>query len=388
MTEAGDNGPRISVVMATYNGAAHIREQLDSLAAQTCLPAELVVTDDGSTDATLDIVADFARTAPFPVQVHRNAQRLGYKGNFMHAVSLSSGDLISFCDQDDFWKSNNLERVRQAFMNDPDVMMVFHNAHLVNERRMPISPFYATSPVPPVSRPLTLQPWCFSYGFMQTFRADLKPSAALWGRMGDHYNPGKEMGHDLFFFLVASGVGTIVYLDDELTEYRLHGGNTVGSGKRTRPTFVDRWRYRLEDRADTYRYLARMTVQDSNMFADLARTPSWSETMRNRARVAAEAWRGLEPLYALRAEICSGSSLPRRIAAFVRLVREGGYSERSFWTFGNRAMYKDLVLGVLLAPLVRRFGRESSRTDRACRRGHAHHGVPMSQAASVQAVAA
>ncbi|MCE2566123.1 glycosyltransferase [Komagataeibacter sp. FNDCF1] len=372
MSEEGNrtDGPGISVVMATYNGATHIREQLDSLAAQTCLPVELIITDDGSTDATLDIAADFARTAPFPVRIHRNPVRLGYKGNFMHAVSLASGDLISFCDQDDFWKPDNLAKVRDAFANDPDVMMVFHNARLVDERRRPISTFYATPPTPAVSRPLTLQPWSFSYGFMQTFRAVLRPASVYWPRMRDHYNPGKEMGHDLYFFLVASGVGSIVYLDDELAEYRIHGGNTVGSGKRTKPTFIDRWRYRLEDRADTYRYLARMTVQDSALFADLARDPALPEALRTRARAAAAAWSSLEPLYSARAEVCS-ASLPRRIAAFVRLVRAGGYSERSFWTFGGRAMKKDAVLGVLLAPLVRRFGHESSRTDRACHRGNA-----------------
>ncbi|ATU74220.1 glycosyl transferase [Komagataeibacter rhaeticus] len=381
MSEAGKGGSGISVVMATYNGAAHIREQLDSLAAQTCLPAELIITDDGSTDATLDIAADFARNAPFPVRIYRNPERLGYKGNFMRAVGLASGDLISFCDQDDFWKPDNLAKVRRAFADDSDVMMVFHNARLVDARRNDISTFYATAPMPAIARPLTLQPWSFSYGFMQTFRSVLKPAAALWPRMRDHYNPGKEMGHDLYFFLVASGLGSIAYLDEELAEYRIHGGNTVGSGKRTSPTFIDRWRYRLEDRADTYRYLARMTVQDSNLFADLAQDAALPEELRTRARAAAAAWRSLEPLYSARAEVCS-ASLPRRIAAFARLVRAGGYSERSFWTFGPRAMKKDAVLGVLLAPVVRRFGRESSRTDRACHRGSA------STMASPQAVAA
>ena len=383
MTEAGKSsgGLGISVVMATYNGAAHIREQLDSLAGQTCLPIELIITDDGSTDTTLDIAADFARTAPFPVQIHRNPERLGYKGNFMRAVGLAAGDLISFCDQDDFWKPDNLAKVQRAFVDDPDVMMVFHNARLVDGQRNPISTFYATPPMPPVSRPLTLQPWSFSYGFMQTFRAVLKPAAVQWPRMRDHYNPGKEMGHDLYFFLVASGVGTIVYLDDELAEYRIHGGNTVGSGKRTKPTLIDRWRYRLEDRADTYRYLARMTVQDSTLFADLAQDPALPDNLRARARVASAAWGALEPLYSARADVCS-ASLPRRMAAFIQLVRAGGYSERSFWTFGGRAMKKDAVLGVLLAPLVRRFGHESSRTDRACHRGHA------SIATSAQAAAA
>jgi GT2 family glycosyltransferase len=77
--------------MATYNGERHIKEQLDSLARQSLLPLELVVTDDGSTDATLAIVADFAQTAPFPVRVHRNVGRLGYVKNTPPRSVLLSG---------------------------------------------------------------------------------------------------------------------------------------------------------------------------------------------------------------------------------------------------------------------------------------------------------
>ena len=76
--------------MATYNGERHIKEQVDSLARQSHLPLELVVTDEGSTDATLAIVADFAQTAPFPVRVHRNVGRLGYVKNCLHASALCS----------------------------------------------------------------------------------------------------------------------------------------------------------------------------------------------------------------------------------------------------------------------------------------------------------
>ena len=55
--------------MATYNGRQHIRRQLDSLAAQTLIPAELVVTDDGSDDDTISVVDAFAKNAPFAVKV-------------------------------------------------------------------------------------------------------------------------------------------------------------------------------------------------------------------------------------------------------------------------------------------------------------------------------
>ena len=83
--------------MATYNGRQHIRRQLDSLAAQTLIPAELVITDDGSDDDTISVVEEFAKNAPFAVKVFRNEARLGYRKNFMRAASLCQSDLIAFC---------------------------------------------------------------------------------------------------------------------------------------------------------------------------------------------------------------------------------------------------------------------------------------------------
>lgn len=359
----------ISIAMTTYNGATHLQEQLDSLAAQHLLPAELVIGDDGSTDDTLNILDRFARNAPFPVHIHRNPQRLGYRANFMNVTRLCKSPLISFCDQDDIWLPENLARIVPCFA-DPDVLLTFHNARVVDAHRQPISRFYA-EPLPPVSRRLALSPWMFSYGFTQTFRNDLLPAVDLWGMMKDHHHADEAMGHDLFFFLLASGLGSICYIDDELTEYRLHAGNTIGSGKRTKPGFLDRWRYRLEDRSDTYRYLARIALLDAELFAHLSAVDTLAPHLRQRSAEAATAWSDLGPLYRDRAQVCS-AGLPARIAAFIRLYRKGAYSEASFWTFGAKAMTKDLVLGVTLAPLVQRFGRASSRSDRACRRGRNH----------------
>jgi glycosyltransferase involved in cell wall biosynthesis len=80
----------ISIAMTTFNGATYLEEQLDSLLGQQHLPAELVVGDDGSEDETLSILERFARKAPFPILVHRNPSRLGFRANFAASSSPSA----------------------------------------------------------------------------------------------------------------------------------------------------------------------------------------------------------------------------------------------------------------------------------------------------------
>ena len=87
--------------MGTYNGGPYLREQLDSIAAQTHLPDELVVCDDDSTDRTVAILEDFAATAPFPVRVYVNPKNLGTAKNFERAIGLATGEVIALADQDD-----------------------------------------------------------------------------------------------------------------------------------------------------------------------------------------------------------------------------------------------------------------------------------------------
>ena len=104
----------VSVVMTTYNGAAYLEEQLDSLRRQSRLPDQLIVSDDGSVDATLDILRRFAETAPFPVEISKNANRLGFALNFMRAARRAKGDIILFCDQDDVWHRNKIGVLARA----------------------------------------------------------------------------------------------------------------------------------------------------------------------------------------------------------------------------------------------------------------------------------
>jgi hypothetical protein len=352
--------------MTSFNGARFLRAQLDSLSAQTVKPAELVVCDDGSKDATLAILADFAASAPFPVRIVHNARRLGYRANFIQAAGLCRGDIIAFCDQDDIWMPEKLARVAASFAADGDVALVYHNAMLITADGATLRPFYDTPPSAPVSPALTLPPWHLGYGYALAFRRDLLAALPYWAGLKDAYHADQPMGHDLFVFMVASTLGSIGYIDECLVQYRQHAGQTIGTAGREAPGFVQRWRYRLEDRRGTYTHLAGVAAANAGVFAALSQDPA-ARALQARARAGEKAWQSLSMLYRVRADAVGGSAF-RRMRAWLRLRAAGAYGE-GFWTFGSKAEIKDAVLGVLLAPVVVRFGRVASEGDATCRRG-------------------
>ena len=131
---------RLSIAMCTYNGAAYLSEQLESLAAQTRPPDELVVCDDRSNDGrTLEIVKAFARNAPFRVRLSVNRKNLGSKKNFARAIRRCRGDIIFLCDQDDVWRRDKLARFEDTFTSRPETGFVFSDADVVDENLRPLS---------------------------------------------------------------------------------------------------------------------------------------------------------------------------------------------------------------------------------------------------------
>jgi hypothetical protein len=129
----------ISIALCTYNGARYLPAQLESISAQTRLPSELVVTDDGSTDGSLLVVQSFAKTAPFPVRVFRNPENLGSTPSFSATLGQCRSPLIALCDQDDVWLPSKLATLAAALERDPEAGYAFSNAQLVNESLEPLS---------------------------------------------------------------------------------------------------------------------------------------------------------------------------------------------------------------------------------------------------------
>ena len=105
--------------MCTFNGAAFVGEQLESLLRQTRPPDELVVCDDCSSDGTTGIVAEFARRAPFHVRIVPHESNVGITANYEHAISLCSKDLVFLCDQDDIWHADKVAASRKGAAVSP-----------------------------------------------------------------------------------------------------------------------------------------------------------------------------------------------------------------------------------------------------------------------------
>jgi len=109
----------ISIALATYNGAKYLREQLDSLYGQSIVPAEVVVCDDQSTDATVDILEEYHQR--YGLTYYVNTKHLGYNLNFYQAISLCTGEYIALSDQDDVWMSDKLAKSLNAIQQMGDV---------------------------------------------------------------------------------------------------------------------------------------------------------------------------------------------------------------------------------------------------------------------------
>lgn len=123
---------RISIALATYNGAAFLPQQLNSYVEQERLPDELVVGDDGSSDETLSIIRQFASQAPFPVRLLDGPSAGGLAANFERVIAACTGDIILLSDQDDVWLPEKIAAVERAMADAPHMLALHHDEWLMD----------------------------------------------------------------------------------------------------------------------------------------------------------------------------------------------------------------------------------------------------------------
>ena len=126
---------KISVAIAAYCGEKFIAEQLESLAAQTRVPDEVIICDDSPDDLTEIAVRPLAEK--LGIRYFRNPGQLGVNRNFEKAISLCSGDIIFLCDQDDVWLPEKISKMSRIFENDPAVSGVFCDSLVSDEDLRP-----------------------------------------------------------------------------------------------------------------------------------------------------------------------------------------------------------------------------------------------------------
>lgn len=273
---------RVSVAMCTYNGERYLQEQLDSIAAQTCLPDELVVCDDRSSDRTIEILQLFKSKVSFPVHLHINPENLGTIKNFEKAISLCTEDIIVLSDQDDIWKPNKIQFILQVFLNEPEAGYIFSNAELIDEN----------------SNSLGSQLWNslkVKHSIIKKYKSQerqvniLLKRSMVWGATMAFRASVKDFimpisicvyMHDAWIALLSSCMGFYgIALSDSLIYYRQHSTQQVG-GKHTllqkfqrarNPKDTDFFRIQIQGLSDVKnRLLANQHRLNKDMSRELA----------------------------------------------------------------------------------------------------------------------
>lgn len=125
---------KISVVLCAFNGASFLRRQLDSISMQTIQPDELIISDDCSVDATINIAHEFKRTAKFPVSIRKNKTNLGFVKNFEIATSMAKYEFVFISDQDDVWNPDKIKVFMDTFNTHDNCGYVFSDAMLIDSK--------------------------------------------------------------------------------------------------------------------------------------------------------------------------------------------------------------------------------------------------------------
>jgi len=219
----------VSIALATYNGEIYISELLESIANQTKLPDELVISDDSSTDSTLEIINEFAQRMAFPVKVSINKERLGSTRNFEVAIRACSGDIIFPCDQDDIWYKNKIERMIECFANNPETGAVFSDADIVDKNLNLLKGSLWKR------HGITRQELANINTHKGAFKVILNrnmvtgTAMAFRAKYRENIVPiPKEWIHDHWIALIISTSSTLTPLPMPLIAYRQHGHNQIG----------------------------------------------------------------------------------------------------------------------------------------------------------------
>jgi predicted O-linked N-acetylglucosamine transferase (SPINDLY family)/glycosyltransferase involved in cell wall biosynthesis len=125
-----DNGELVSICIPTYNGEEYLAETLRSAIAQTYPQIEILLSDDGSTDRTIQIAEEILKDSPLPVRVLKHAQ-LGLVGNWNYCISEAKGKYIKFLFQDDLLEQNCVQELVALAESDEQIGMVFSRRNII-----------------------------------------------------------------------------------------------------------------------------------------------------------------------------------------------------------------------------------------------------------------
>lgn len=333
----------ISVLLGTFNGARYLKHQLACLTAQDLLPTELLACDDGSTDETMEILEDYARSAPFKVTVQRNKSNLGPGPNFFNLCRQASGTLIAFCDQDDDWHPSKLAVCAQH-LEETGALLVGHSVGLMDSSNATIGE-WKQGMIDKAGTWVRNDPWANYLGMSIVLDRRLIDLFDM-NRRSELINPhGKaQICHDQWFDFLAESLGRISYIKTPLASYRLHDSNISGVGQSLAGKLfqlkIDAGFTALPERQ-----LSLAAEKRASLLLDLSRT---LEAPYQDALVkSSDRWTSLSDVESRRTQLYTTNTFAARPGLFAKLVSSGVYRGWPTGGVGPLLAVKDLMSGVM-----------------------------------------
>lgn len=231
----------VVVLLATFDGSRYLREQLDSIAAQSHEHWQIVVADDGSRDDTLSIVQSFSEDHPDRVRIVGGGPAGSARDNFFRLLRVAGpAPYFAFCDQDDVWSFDKLERlvrrcqqVQTQHRDQP--CLAYSDLTVVDAQLGLLNPSFMNQ--------VRARPHDITHKTLLAENAipgcAMLFNAALADVLRAHeFDPTRVIMHDWWIALLASAVGHISYVPTPLVNYRQHATNTLGSVDRSGLAFT------------------------------------------------------------------------------------------------------------------------------------------------------
>ena len=213
-----------SVALCSYNGEKYIHQQIDSILNQTHRPSEIVVCDDGSTDRTPEILAEYQKQYPEIFRIHFNEINLRSVKNFEKAISLCSKAIIFLSDQDDIWAENKAEKIVSFLDNHAEIDVVATNGFCIDVHEkysLWDAPVFLKEKGKNIDYFEIILLCNIATGASMAFRAALKPEIMPFPVLKDYH-------HDEWIALNTARKGRFEFLNDKLFYYRTHQEQQVG----------------------------------------------------------------------------------------------------------------------------------------------------------------
>lgn len=221
----------IDILLASYNGKDYLEAQLKSILSQDYTNWKLLISDDCSSDGTLDIIRKY-ESIDSRIKLISSKKKYGSaKSNFLNLLNYSKASYIAFCDQDDVWHSDKLSTEYAALRNlekrygnnkpcivYSDLRVVDWQLNIINDS------YYKLMKIDPLQNSLNR---ILVQNVVTGCSSMINRSLVTFCRHLKEIN--QIVMHDWLFAMIAAAFGHSYYINDALIDYRQHGDNSVGA---------------------------------------------------------------------------------------------------------------------------------------------------------------